>query len=303
MAIYRFEAKLFSREKRGRSVVAAAAYRAGSKLKDERQDHTHDYTRRQPGIIQSVILAPEGAPEWARKSEELWNNVERGEKSADAQLAREFILSLPYELNEKQQWETAVGWAQAELVNKGMTVEVSLHRPKKGKNVHAHMLCTLRKFDGENFCAKKAREWNEVGLLVEQRESWAKACNAALDVAGRVERVDHRSLKDQGVDREPEPKIGVAATAMKRKGRISDLPIFEYVRNIRFWKDVAPMLRPVAPLDEIEQIGGGATFWERSASLVARARDRTQTAIKGAWEKFLESRQPKEGKDGPDISR
>ncbi len=54
-------------------------------------------------------------------------------------------------------------------------------------------------------------------LKVKQRQSWADAVNAALEKAGRDERVDHRSLKDRGMDALPQPKIGVAATAMKRK--------------------------------------------------------------------------------------
>ena len=62
MAIFRLEAKIFSREKRGRSVIAAAAYRAGKKLKDEIKDKIFDYARRVKGVVHSEILAPEGAP-------------------------------------------------------------------------------------------------------------------------------------------------------------------------------------------------------------------------------------------------
>ena len=58
MAIYRCEARIISREKRGHSVVAASAYRAGTKLKDEIRDKIFDYARRTKGVIQSDILAP-----------------------------------------------------------------------------------------------------------------------------------------------------------------------------------------------------------------------------------------------------
>ena len=73
MAFYRLEVKIISRESRGRSVVAASAYRSGSKMKDEKNDKICDYTRRTKGVIDSTILAPEGAPEWATKPEALWN--------------------------------------------------------------------------------------------------------------------------------------------------------------------------------------------------------------------------------------
>ena len=197
MAIFRLETKIFSREGRGRSVIAAAAYRAGTKLKDEIRDKTSDYARRVKGVINSVILAPVNAPAWVRDPERLWNTVEAGEKRKDAQLAREFILAVPRELSADAQFQTAVDWAQKELVTSGMVAEISLHHPKDGKNPHVHILTTMRKIDGEKFGAKKPREWNDVALLVHQRESWANAVNAALKKAGRPGRVDHRSLKER----------------------------------------------------------------------------------------------------------
>src|ERR1041385_8958418 len=143
MAIFRLEAKIFSREKRGRSVIAAAAYRAGTKLKDEIRDKIFDYARRVKGVVRSEMLTPEDAPSWAHSSGELWNKVEASEKRKDARLAREFVLALPKELSADVQFQTAVDWVRRELVSKGMVVEVSLHHPKNGKNPHAHLLCTM----------------------------------------------------------------------------------------------------------------------------------------------------------------
>jgi hypothetical protein len=55
MAIYHFTAKVISRSK-GRSAVAAAAYRSASQLHDYRQDLMFDYAAK-PDVIHS---APEG---------------------------------------------------------------------------------------------------------------------------------------------------------------------------------------------------------------------------------------------------
>ena len=159
MALFRLEAKIFGREKRGRSVVAAAAYRAGSKLTDERSEKVYDYTRRHKGVLSTTILTPQGAPPWAQDPVTLWNKVEGSEKRVDAQLAREFILALPRELPADVQFRTAVEWAQKELVASGMIAELSLHQPRNRKNPHVHILCTMRRLDGDQFCAKKAIEW------------------------------------------------------------------------------------------------------------------------------------------------
>lgn len=263
MALFRLEAKIFSREKKGRSVVAAAAYRAGLKLKDELKDKILDYARRTKGVLDSTILAPAGAPDWAFDPSKLWNTVEAGERRKDAQLAREFILAVPRELPAEAQFATAVGWAREQLVGTGMVAEVSLHHPKNGKNPHVHILCPLRKLDGEKFDAKKAREWNDKGLLVKQRESWAAAVNAALEKAGRSERVDHRSLQDRGIDKIPEPKIGVAATAMKRKGLVEDPWRCQLVRY-------AETAERTAPDGKRHQAGWGGEAKRRRQNMVGK---------------------------------
>jgi ATP-dependent exoDNAse (exonuclease V) alpha subunit len=293
MAIFRLEAKIFSREKKGRSVIAAAAYRAGTKLKDEIRDKIFDYARRTKGVLQSAILAPEGAPAWATNSGQLWNHVEASEKRSDAQLAREFILALPKELSAADQFKTAVDWAQKELVTSGMVAEVSLHHDKAGRNPHVHILCTMRKIDGDKFSAKKPREWNDKTLLVHQRESWANAVNEALEKAGRPERVDHRSLKNQGIDRLPEPKIGVSATAMKRKGVLEDPERFKLVRKIKLINDAMPFIRAIQRRGEIQHYGMAAKFWDKTMSVMSRMREKASKAIKGRWQKLIESQRDK----------
>jgi ATP-dependent exoDNAse (exonuclease V) alpha subunit len=309
MAIYRLEAKIIGREKRGRSVVAAAAYRAGKKLFGEREGKTHDYSRRCKGVVESTILFPEGSPGWSSDPAKLWNMVEAGEKRADAQLAREFILAMPKELDAREQFQLAVAWTRKELVACGMIAQVSLHHSQNGKNPHAHILCTMRKLDGDKFSAKKPREWNDVSLLVAQRESWANAVNAALERAGRPERVDHRSLKDRGIDQIPEPKIGVAATAMKRRGVVDDPERFQLVRYVKSLNAVRPWMRAIEKFGEVYQHGMGKTWWERSLIFATQARQTVRQTVMDTWAKLLDSRQmrgnsiPPPPDRGPDISR
>jgi ATP-dependent exoDNAse (exonuclease V) alpha subunit len=306
MAIFRLEAKIVSRGK-GHSAVAAAAYRTGTKIRDERADKIHDYSSRTKGVVGSVILRPENSPEWTANTASLWNAVELGEKRKDAQLSREFILAVPKELSSKEQFESAVEWAQRELVSKGMIAEVSLHNPKSGKNPHVHILATMRTIDGDKFSAKKPREWNETGLLVHWRESWCKAENDALEKAGRPERVDHRSLKARGIDRLPEPKIGKEAMGMKQRGVVEDPERFKAWRWVQSLNAVMPWKRAIERDGEVYQQGMGRTWWERSLLAVADVGKSARDSVRDTWERFLDRHPglhdfPPQDR-GPDLER
>ena len=54
------------------------------------------------------------------------------------------------------------------------------------------------------------------------RADWATRCNTALERAGHQERVSHKSLEAQGIDREPTTHLGPVATAMERRGERSE---------------------------------------------------------------------------------
>lgn len=285
-------------------MVAASAYRAGLKLKDERSGKTHDYSRRSKGVVESKIICPEGSPGWVHDPARLWNRVEASEGRIDSQLAREFILAVPPELPAKAQFQLAVDWAQKELVTSGMITEISLHHSKTGTNPHVHLLCTMRKIDGDGFSAKKPREWNDKAVLIHQRESWCDAVNAALEKAGRPERVDHRSLKDQGIaDRIPQPKIGRAATAMKRKGLVEDPERFQEVRYVKTLNEVMPQMKAIKQHGEVNQDGMGASWWEKSVVFMSRIQQQARDAIKGAWQKLLDSQRTKPETKGPELEK
>ena len=101
MAIYHLTAKIVTRSA-GRSVVAAAAYRAGERLEEIRTGTTYDFTHKR-GIEHSEILAPEGSPDWTHDRAKLWNTVDEREKRKDAQLARDLEIALPIELDANAQ--------------------------------------------------------------------------------------------------------------------------------------------------------------------------------------------------------
>jgi hypothetical protein len=77
--------------------------------------------------------------------------------------------------------------------------------------------------------------------------------------------VDHRTLKAQGIDREPQPKIGVAATAMQRKGVEPDPERFKVVRQVKISNEALPFFKAIRQGGEVHQVqqrGVGSRWWQ-----------------------------------------
>lgn len=222
MAIYHFSAKVISRAS-GASTLAAAAYRSASRLHDQRLDRHHDFSNK-AGVIHSEVMLPHGAPEQLSDRATLWNAVEAAEMRKDAQLAREIEFALPRELPAEDGIELAREFVAREFVAAGMIADLDVHRdigadgePKP----HAHVMLTMRAVDENGFGAK-VREWNRTELLAHWRERWAEHVNQRLAELDIDARIDHRTLEAQGIDLEPQNKIGPAASRMAEQGFASE---------------------------------------------------------------------------------
>lgn len=215
MAIYHLSVKIISRSS-GRSSTASAAYRAGEKIHDHRSGKTFDYSRKKE-VTYRRIFAPPNAPQWMRDREQLWNAIEQSETRKDSQTAKEIIVALPHELSPSQHIILLERFVHTQLTSKGMIADVCIHN-KKG-NPHAHILLTTREINITNDgFGKKNRDWNSKEQLEEWREQWAKHCNRRLSIASSKSRIDHRSLKEQGVDRIPTIHVGANCHAMDKRG-------------------------------------------------------------------------------------
>lgn len=243
MAIYHFSAQIISRGK-GQSSVASAAYRSGEKIKDERLDITNDYTRKQ-GVVHTEILTPSNAPEWAKDRSRLWNEVEKVEKSSNSQLAREINVALPKELSREKQIKLINDFVKKNFVDKGMVADISIHDKLDG-NPHAHIMLTVRPFNEDKTWGAKSKkeyilnekgekiklksgeyksrkvevmDWNKKETLENWREDWSKTVNKTMEREGLNERIDHRSYKEQGIDKLPTIHLGKTSNEMQKKGK------------------------------------------------------------------------------------
>lgn len=235
MASYHLAVKTVKRSA-GRSATAAAAYRSGGVIACEREGRVHDYSRKQ-GVEDAFILAPEGAPDWARDRAALWNAAEAAEVRVNAVVAREWELALPAEIGAEARREIAGAFAQALVDRYGVAADVAIHAPHRegnDRNHHAHVLTTTRVVGADGF-GKKTRVLDAAqtgGPEIEaMRGVWAELQNDALERVGAEERVDHRSLEAQreaaeergdlvaaeALDRAPEVKLGPAVNAMERR--------------------------------------------------------------------------------------
>lgn len=224
MAIYHLHCDIIGRGG-GRSAVAAAAYRSSEKLYSEVTDESFDYRKKTKPLCK-LMLVPNNAPEFARNRKTFWNEVELKENRCNSQFCRSFDIALPKELSLNDNMEILKKWAGINYVSRGLVADICIHPEHKNKktgkgndNIHAHILVSVRGVNSNGWEKKKDRESNDRNFLKEVRKSWADICNKKFEELGIDERIDHRTLEEQGIDREPQQHMGVVATAMQRKGK------------------------------------------------------------------------------------
>lgn len=269
MAIYHMSIKNISRAK-GKTAIAAAAYRAGTTLQDQETGITHSYTKKTEVAYTEIIL-PEHAPEEYRNREILWNEVQKVETQDRARLAREWEVAIPNEL-DLDQAKTLIRNFGESLVKEGMCIDLAIHW--KNGNHHAHIMGTTRPIGKDGKWASKERkgykldakgnkipvidpktgkqeigargrkmwqretvqanDWNRREKVEEWRKRWADCCNKYL---AREQQIDHRSYERQGVTQLPTVHEGYAARLMEQRGTVSDL--CQLNRDIRLYNHIA----------------------------------------------------------------
>lgn len=253
MAIYHFSIKAFSRSK-GQSATAAAAYRSGTVVTDRRTGEVHDFSRKQRVSHQEIVM-PTRAGAWQPDRSELWSAAELAEKRKDACVAREHEVGLPIELTPGESVRLAQRYARLIAELHGCAVDIGIH-DLGGRNPHVHLLCTTReagpdglgeKCDRERAGRKRSKD------LADHRRLWADVVNAALAEAGHTVRVDHRSLKDQGIDRPAQIHEGPAVTAARRRGDADGLERAEHNDRLRELNALRAALAEVDAEIEAEQ--------------------------------------------------
>jgi hypothetical protein len=316
----------------GRSAVAAAAYRAGTRLHDARTGIEHDYGRKR-GVVETFIAAPNGC-DWITDRQTLWDAAEAAESRKNSVVAREWLVALPDALDAPQRAELARALAVELVTRFGVAVDVAIHAPSAEgdqRNHHAHLLTTTRTA-GPDGLGDKTRVLDAAktgGVEIEaMRAWWAGTVNDALAAAQSAARIDHRRKVVVAAEKRAEAEaleaqaadvatlnatpgevggvwkgLGHAARAIRAGGLSALFSVEETVRKL---KDRAQSLR-----NEAERLASpparhhgpaltalwrrmGPVWEARSAAEKARQAEREAEAARMAAEKAAEAQRAKE---------
>jgi len=253
VAIFHLAMQNISRGK-GKNAVSAAAYRSGSKLKDETQDMTFNYLKKQ--VDETYILAPSDSPNWVFDREKLWNEVERKENRKNSRLCKEFNVALPVELTKEENIKLGLDFSKKMFLEKGIVTDVCFHE-LDSHNPHFHVMIATREISKEGF-TKKNRDWDKPEFIEEARALWADMTNERLQEQNINQKIYHKSLKKQGFNLEATKHQGYGEKGQEIKAQNEEIKqrnveTFTLVQELKEVKKEANVIRKEVIKMELKQ--------------------------------------------------
>lgn len=179
-----------------------------------------------------------------------WLDAQEAADRKNARVIDKVMLALPCELTAERQ--AALVRSFAESITEGRAPWLAaIHQDHPG-NPHAHLVIR----DKDPVTGKRVVGLSEKGSTERLREAWERHANLALELAGREERIDRRSLAAQGIDREAQVHVGPKASAIERQGKA----VASQVRTTRRGREV-----------RYPEIDRGRTRAQHNADILRRA--------------------------------
>ena len=177
---------------------------------------------------------------WKGSKLDLVEAVASNEKRGDSRHWREIVVALPKELTDQQRQELAASFSQDLCDKYHFAAYGVIHCPPaeaNNNNYHLHLLTTTREVTGEGRAlGAKLRDFDNKyksgEIITDIRQLWEHKTNQALKDAGREERIDLRSLVDQGIDRAPREHAGPKLTAIMRGDQLIDEGFAESIQEM-----------------------------------------------------------------------
>ena len=147
----------------GHSAVEQSSYISRTTMYCEYDGQTY-YPKYSEDLVHSEVMLPENAPEEYHDPSRLWNSVEMFESGSNAQLARTYRVELPNEWSYELATEVMRDYIQRNFVDKGMCAQFAIHDSENKntgqRNLHSHILLTMRSIDEEgHWMAKQRKEY------------------------------------------------------------------------------------------------------------------------------------------------
>ena len=193
-------------------------------------DGTTYYPKYSEDLVHNEVMLPVNAPAEYLDPSVLWNSVEMKEsKSAKAQLARSYKISLPNEWSYELAIEVMRDYVKRNFVDDGMCAQFAIHDSENPnthqRNLHCHIMLTMRpiledgswgdkqkkiyaldadgnkirKKNGQYKCTTQdVTGWNSRENAKKWRKDLADTINAVNDKNGLRENFwEHRSFAEQ----------------------------------------------------------------------------------------------------------
>jgi len=224
MAIYHLSAKTGTRGN-GQSALAKHNYICREGKYSEKSD---ELLHKESGNF----------PAWSNdNSQAYWESADINER-ANGRLFKEIEFSLPVELNGEEQIELSREFSRALTRQENLPYTFAIHDKEDG-NPHCHLIISERMNDGiersadtwfkrankkepERGGAAKTTSLMPKEWLEKTRERWSRFGNDALERSGHISELDHRSLKQQGIERSPGIHLGPNVVEMEERGIHTD---------------------------------------------------------------------------------
>lgn len=148
----------------------------------------------------------------------------------NARVCDKIMVALPLELTPEQRRELVKDFCQQLTKDRCPYYAVIHSEGKDANNPHAHIVIRDRDKD----TGKRVLNMSERGSTENVRELWEHSCNTHLAMHGHSERIDRRTLEEQGTDRTPQIHVGPNANeAIKR-----DYQLVSKIRNGRRGREI-----------------------------------------------------------------
>lgn len=220
MAMFHVEVSPISRG-RGMSIAQRLSYVSGTSLVDCFTGKT--YSKERDDVRFCQIYQPSPAPEKFYELQALADALDRAETRKDSRTGRELVCSLPNELHIEDWVEIVEQFIDEDVLCHRLCAVAAIHSGRNAENPqknnpHAHLIISTRAVSADGFSGWKDRQRDKLEYLVRCREQWAHLQNLAFERNGLEIRLDHRSYREQGIDREPRKHLSRTGWEMEKRG-------------------------------------------------------------------------------------